>query len=129
MVMLKDNAIEECGSITAAVRRASAVAGFSLKIEVECRTEAEAMEAVATSADILMLDNFPAPQVHPLAEKLKRVRPTVLVEVSGGITDDTITQYMGPNIDVISSSSLILGVASADFSLKILNSQPSTPVL
>lgn len=39
MVMLKDNHIWSCGSIGEAVKSARSIAGFSLKIEVECRNE------------------------------------------------------------------------------------------
>lgn len=46
MVMLKDNHIWSTGSITNAVKKARSVGGFSLKIEVEARTEAEAEEAI-----------------------------------------------------------------------------------
>jgi nicotinate-nucleotide pyrophosphorylase (carboxylating) len=40
------------------VRRAKSVAGFALKIEVECRSLEEAEEAIAAGADVVMLDNF-----------------------------------------------------------------------
>jgi nicotinate-nucleotide pyrophosphorylase (carboxylating) len=40
------------------VRRAKSVAGFALKIEVECRSLEEAQEAIAAGADVVMLDNF-----------------------------------------------------------------------
>jgi len=46
MVMLKDNHIWSCGSITKAVEKARSVAGFSIKIEVECQSEGEAEEAI-----------------------------------------------------------------------------------
>jgi nicotinate-nucleotide pyrophosphorylase len=39
MIMLKDNHIWSHGSITAAVKEARSVGGFSLKIEVECGSE------------------------------------------------------------------------------------------
>jgi nicotinate-nucleotide pyrophosphorylase (carboxylating) len=58
MVMLKDNHVWAAGSITAAVGKARAACGFSSKIEVEARTLAEAEEAAAAGADVVMLDNF-----------------------------------------------------------------------
>jgi len=71
MVMLKDNHIWSKGSITSAVTAARDVCGFSLKIEVECRTEQEADEAVHAGADVIMLDNFEAGR---LREMLRRKR-------------------------------------------------------
>ncbi len=58
MIMLKDNHVKSTGSITAAVHKARAVGGFALKIEVECSSVAQALEAVAAGADVVMLDNF-----------------------------------------------------------------------
>lgn len=42
----KDNHVWSCGNITNAVKKAKAVGGFSLKIEVECRNIEEAEEAI-----------------------------------------------------------------------------------
>lgn len=58
MVMLKDNHIWSCGSIEKAVKLARKAAGFSQKIEVECQSLEDAVEAATAGADIVMLDNF-----------------------------------------------------------------------
>lgn len=42
----QDNIFYSAGSITAAVKRARSVAGFSLKIEVECSSQKDAEEAI-----------------------------------------------------------------------------------
>jgi len=44
------------------VEEAKCLGGFSVKVEVEARTEQEAVEAAQAGADIVMLDNF-KPQV------------------------------------------------------------------
>ena len=49
-----------------AVKDARSVAGFSTKIEVECRNTDEACQAASAGADVVMLDNF-EPQVNALA--------------------------------------------------------------
>lgn len=41
-----------------AVKEARVVGGFSSKIEVECRSLEEAVEASEAGAEIVMLDNF-----------------------------------------------------------------------
>lgn len=81
------------GSITKAVQKAKAVAGFSLKIEVECRSISEAEEAIAAGADIVMLDNFEPESLKAAARQLKAAHPNILIEGSGGITTETITGY------------------------------------
>lgn len=45
-----------------AVRDVRIVGGFSTKIEVECRSVKEAVEAVEAGSDVIMLDNF-SPEV------------------------------------------------------------------
>ena len=52
MVMLKDNHIWATGSITNAVLKAKISAGFSQKIEVECQSLEEAIEAASAGADV-----------------------------------------------------------------------------
>ena len=52
MVMLKDNHIWSAGSITQAVALAKKAAGFSSKVEVECQSLDEAMEAAQAGADV-----------------------------------------------------------------------------
>ncbi|KAJ1749588.1 nicotinate-nucleotide diphosphorylase (carboxylating) [Coemansia sp. RSA 2523] len=123
MVMLKDNHIWATGSITRAVAEARAVAGFSIKIEVECQSETDAMEAIDAGADIVMLDNFKPEQLAVAAQSIKAkcqsFQKQVLIEASGGITEDTAAQYMGPGVDIISFGSMTQGVPHVDFSLKI----------
>ncbi|KAJ1910529.1 nicotinate-nucleotide diphosphorylase (carboxylating) [Tieghemiomyces parasiticus] len=123
-IMLKDNHIWSQGSIPAAVAKARAAGGFSIKIEVECRSEAEADEAVEAGADIIMLDNFDAKGLKAAAASLRqrwteRGRPNVLIEASGGITEETITEYFCPDINIVSLGSVTQGVPHVDFSLKI----------
>jgi len=122
MIMLKDNAIDSCGSISAAVQKAKRLGGFSLKIEVECRSLEDALEAAEAGADVVMLDNFSPEEAVHVSHKIKEKFPHILIEVSGGITEENATQYMGPCVDILSSSSLIQGAPVVDFSLKIQKS-------
>jgi len=119
MIMLKDNHITSCGSISGAVERAKKVGGFSLKIEVECQSEEEAEEAIRAGADIVMLDNFKPEEAKIAAKNLKEKYPNALIEVSGGINLDTLEHYISPYIDILSTSILIQSVNHIDFSLKI----------
>ncbi|KAG8879174.1 hypothetical protein FRB97_001903 [Tulasnella sp. 331] len=58
MVMLKDNHIWSSGSIRGAIEAVRRVSGFTLLIDVEVQSEAEADEAIDAGADIVMLDNL-----------------------------------------------------------------------
>ncbi|KAM9973139.1 hypothetical protein ACTFIR_012514 [Dictyostelium discoideum] len=119
MIMLKDNHIWACGNITNTVKNARSVGGFSLKIEVECRNQDEAIEAIEAGADIVMLDNFNPQDLQTVSTYLKQHYPHITLEASGGITSTTITQYAIPTIDIISMGNLTQGVPHIDISLKI----------
>ena len=83
MVMLQDNHIAASGSITAAVNAAKHVAGFSMKVDVECSRLEEAVEACEAGADVVMLDNFEADEMKRVAGFLKGRWPRVIIEGSG----------------------------------------------
>mmetsp|Transcript_38876 Transcript_38876/g.76625 ORF Transcript_38876/g.76625 Transcript_38876/m.76625 type:complete len:866 (-) Transcript_38876:256-2853(-) len=119
MVMLKDNHVWSAGSITAAVQQAKRAAGFSSKIEVEARTLEEGVEAAAAGADIVMLDNMAPPLLKTSAAALKQQFPHLLVEASGGITQESLPHFFSPCVDVISRGNLTQGYPVLDFSLKI----------
>ena len=131
MIMLKDNHIWSIGSISHAVQAARKTGGFSTKIEVECRSIAEAREAAKSGADIVMLDNFSPGSLHSSAMILKQEFPYLIIEASGGINEENITKYFGSDIDVISLGSLTQGYSCVDFSLKIQKEgrDPKNPMI
>lgn len=97
MIMLKDNHVWSRGSIRDAVAAAKSVGGFSLKVEVEVQSEAEADEAIEAGADVVMLDNFTGEGVKAAARSLKQRwegKRHFLVEVSGGLTIDNAEEYV-----------------------------------
>ena len=119
MIMLKDNHIWAAGSVATAVEKARKVGGFSIKIEVECRSVAEAEEAARTGADIVMLDNFDPAALAKASQALKTAFPGLTIEASGGIRKATLSQFCLPTVDVVSLSSTTQGYAAVNFSLKL----------
>ncbi|CCD25863.2 nicotinate-nucleotide diphosphorylase (carboxylating) NDAI_0G00870 [Naumovozyma dairenensis CBS 421] len=122
MVMLKDNHIWSRGSITEAIKDARNVCGFALKIEVECRSEIEANEAIEAGADIIMLDNFSSEELKICARHLKEKwsqKGKVFLECSGDLKLNTIEEYFCNDIDIYSTSSIHKGTKAIDFSLKL----------
>ncbi|KAI9860187.1 MAG: hypothetical protein M1813_006297 [Trichoglossum hirsutum] len=132
MIMLKDNHVWSTGSVSRAVKAARAVGGFSVKIEVECRSEDEADEAIEAGADVVMLDNFSPAELREAAGRIKerwrsRGKGHVLLECSGGLTEDNVKDYLCDDwggkldIDIFSTSSIHQGTKHVDFSLKIVH--------
>ncbi|XP_039390220.1 nicotinate-nucleotide pyrophosphorylase [carboxylating] isoform X1 [Mauremys reevesii] len=124
LIMLKDNHVWAAGGIAQAIQEAQRVAGFHLKLEVECRSLVEALEAAEAGSDIIMLDNFSPEDLHPAASALKAAHPRVMVEASGGISEENISQFFGPCIDVLSLGCLTQSSRAVDFSLKICRETP-----
>ena len=123
MTMLKDNHVKAAGSITRAVKAAKAAGGMAIKVEVECQSEEEADEAIDAGADIVMLDNFTGEGVKVAARSLKakwKGRREFLLEVSGGLTEANVKDFICSDVDVISTSTIHQGVPHVDFSLKIV---------
>ena len=97
MIMLKDNHVHASNSIPEAIARAKTAGGFSTKIEVEVSSLAEAREAARAGADIVMLDNFSPDEVRYAAKSLKdEWGSKVLVEVSGGLTEENVRDFVCP---------------------------------
>ncbi|THY87573.1 nicotinate-nucleotide pyrophosphorylase [Aureobasidium pullulans] len=125
MTMLKDNHIWACdNNISTAVLAAKSAGGFAIKVEVECQSLNEANQAIEAGADVVMLDNFTPGDMKEAARKIKEkygggVRGP-LVEVSGGLTEENVRDYVSDDVDVISSSSIHQGTKHVDFSLKIV---------
>ena len=119
MVMLKDNHVWSAGSIEGAVKLARKAAGFSQKIEVECRNLDEAMEAAGAGADVVMLDNYEPAKLKEDAKAIKDKFPHVIIEASGGITDEAMGDYLSEHVDVVSQGKLTQGYHCLDYSLKI----------
>jgi nicotinate-nucleotide pyrophosphorylase (carboxylating) len=72
MIILKDNYIWARGSISEAVRAAKAAGGFALKIKVEVDSKKNTDEAIATRADIIILDNFSRDGLKIAANSIKQ---------------------------------------------------------
>ncbi|XP_023372493.1 nicotinate-nucleotide pyrophosphorylase [carboxylating] isoform X2 [Otolemur garnettii] len=110
-----------------AVRGARQAADFSLKVEVECSSLQEAVQAAEAGADLIMLDNFGPEELHVTAAALKAQFPCVAVEASGGITLGSLPQFCGPHIDVISLGMLTQAAPALDFSLKLFGEVSHSP--
>lgn len=114
MVLLKENHLRAAGGITQAVLQVREGLSHHLKVQVEVTTQAEAAEALAAGADLLLLDNF-TPQA--LAQTLPLVAGRVIVEVSGGVRLENLTQYAVEGVDIISVGELTGAAPRSDFSL------------
>ncbi len=122
MILIKDNHVAIAGSVEEAVKRAKA-AESDKKVEAEVTSTADAVKAAESGADIVMLDNFSPERVREAVEALKKagVFGKVLLEVSGGITEQNLLEYASAQVDIISIGALTHSVKALDISLEIVN--------
>ncbi len=116
MVMIKDNHIKGAGSISEAVARIRAQAGFALKIEVEAASLADVREALACGVEIIMLDNM---TVTVMREAVLFVDRRTLLEASGGIAAERLREVAETGVDLISLGYLTHSCRALDLSLKL----------
>jgi nicotinate-nucleotide pyrophosphorylase (carboxylating) len=123
MVLVKDNHVAIAGSVENAVKKAKQSASFSKKIEAEVTSVEDALKAAEAGADIVMLDNFSPRQVREAVKALEKAGffGKVLLEVSGGITEQNLLEYASAQVDIISVGALTHRVKALDISLEITN--------
>ena len=120
-VLIKENHIAAAGGVEKAVTGARAIAPHGLRVEIEVTNHSELEEAVNAGADVVMLDNFTAREVEKSMKTLKRLgTDSVIIEVSGGISLESIGSYVIPGVNVISSGSLTHSVKALDLSLLVV---------
>lgn len=119
-ILLKDNHIAACGSLTEAVRRVRTKIGHTVKIEVEVDTLAQFEEALSLEPEIIMLDNFTPADLITAVARRDASSPTqrkILLETSGRITEDTARTLAETGVDLISSGALTHSVTVLDIGL------------
>ena len=119
MVLIKDNHIAVVGSVKEALQLAKENISFSKKIEIEVESTEDAIIACENGADIVMFDNMTPQEAQDTLNVLeeKDLRKDVLIEISGGITEDNILDYAPLDVDIISLGSLTHQASSLNFSL------------
>lgn len=99
---------------------AKARTSFIYKREIEISSVEEAVKAAELGFDVVMLDNMSPEEVKKVSEILeaKGLRRRVILEASGGITEDNVHFY-APYVDVISIGRLTHSAPALDMSLEI----------
>jgi len=119
-VMIKDNHVIAAGGIARAVARAKARAPHTCRIELEVDSLAQLDEAIAAGADIIMLDNFSNENCRVAVARVASLNPRPLLEASGGITLERITELAEIGVDIISVGALTHSAPAADIGLDFL---------
>jgi nicotinate-nucleotide pyrophosphorylase (carboxylating) len=123
-VMIKDNHIVAAGGIATAVERARRLAPHTSRIEVEVTTHDELAQALDAGADIVMLDNMATPDVARAVAQARshaRVGAGVLLEASGGVSLERVSELAAAGVDVISVGALTHSAPAANISFELVS--------
>jgi len=117
MVLIKENHIAACGSITTAVQAAvQRYPDLPIEVEVESLTQLE--EALAAGARRVLLDNF---TLDTLREAVKITARRAELEISGNVTLDNIAEYAAIGVDYISTGAITKHLTALDLSMRVID--------
>ena len=114
--MIKDNHIRLAGTITKAVEKLRKNLSHAHKIEVECDTLEQVIEALECNVDIIMLDNM---TVENMKKAVQMINHTAIVEASGNVNLSTVNEIASTGVDIISSSAIVAKAPTLDIALDI----------
>lgn len=115
-ILIKDNHIKACGSISKAIKLAKKIKRPLIGIGVEVKTLEEVEEALKNGADHLLLDNMSPDMIKNV---IQIVENRATIEVSGNINLDNVQQYALEGVNFISIGSLTHSAKAVDISLEI----------
>jgi len=116
-ILIKDNHIALAGGVRAVLKRARAVAGHLVKIEIEVDTLDQLREVLDTGlADAVLLDNMDPPT---LAAAVGLVGGRLVTEASGGITHASAAAVAATGVDYISSGAITHSAVNLDVGMDI----------
>ena len=116
-ILIKENHIAAAGSIAAAIRRARALHP-GIKLEVETEDLAQLTEAIASGADLIMLDEFSAEDQRRAVALVRSQAHPALLEVSGGVSLASVAAIAATGVDYISVGALTKHVRAIDLSMR-----------
>ena len=114
-VLIKDNHLA-ANSLAKSVERARSCWPGRL-VEVECDSLDQVIEARDAAVDRVLLDNMTSEQVR---EAVARLEGVVEVEVSGGVTLETVSAYAESGADFVSVGALTHSVPVFDIGLDMM---------
>lgn len=113
-ILIKDNHIAACGSITQAVSLLRRKIPHTLRVEVETDTLEQVHECLVCGVDIIMLDNMDAVTMQ---EAVRLIAGRAMVEASGGITMESVLAVAQCGVDIISIGALTHSAPSCDIGM------------
>jgi nicotinate-nucleotide pyrophosphorylase (carboxylating) len=118
-ILIKNNHISLGGGLPTVLERALKNRKTNQWVQVEVRTQAELDQAIAGSADSILLDNMTPSEVKKAVKQIRAKLPGVPIEASGNMNLKTVRKYALAGVDFVSVGALTHSAAAADLSMRI----------
>jgi nicotinate-nucleotide pyrophosphorylase (carboxylating) len=115
-VLIKENHIAAAGGVAPVLKAAQRVAARATFIEIEVETLDQLKEALDAGAAMVLLDNMDLPT---LREAVRINNARAILEISGGVTLDSVRALAETGVDRISIGALTKDVKATDFSMRL----------
>jgi nicotinate-nucleotide pyrophosphorylase (carboxylating) len=118
-ILIKDNHLASSKKNIASLLDISKKKYKNLQTEIECDEYWQVLEALEVQPDIIMLDNMNIQNLKKSISAIRKKNSKIIIEVSGGINLENISNYCELDIDCISIGSLTHSVKAVDIGLDI----------
>jgi len=112
-ILIKNNHITAAGGVRAALERTK---NADLPVEIEVRTRTELDEALGCGARRLLLDNLTPEEAH---DWIKHINGRAEVELSGGITLESVRAYAETGADYVSCGAITHSARAVDINFRL----------
>jgi nicotinate-nucleotide pyrophosphorylase (carboxylating) len=118
-VRVKRNHAAIAGGLSAAVKNAVEQIGHIHRVAAEVRTKEEIKAAIEAGATVLVLGVAADNEVKEQIDYARQLRGSVLIEISGDVTLDSVRKYAEAGTDIIAVAALTQSVRAMDISFQI----------
>ena len=123
MILIKENhlALYSETTFNNLITKLRKNSSFSKMIEIEVESLDQFEKALTANPDIIMLDNFNPNQIRQAIQIIKNQERNryPLIEISGGINENNLEEFLISGVDIISLGALTHTVTPLDISLEI----------
>jgi nicotinate-nucleotide pyrophosphorylase (carboxylating) len=115
-VLIKENHIAAAGGVAQVMAAVAQVAAQAAFVEIEVETLAQLQEALAAGAKMILLDNM---DLESMRQAVRINDGRAILEISGGVTMETVRTLAETGVDRISIGTLTKDVKATDFSMRL----------
>jgi nicotinate-nucleotide pyrophosphorylase (carboxylating) len=118
-VVVTSNHISILGGVSSAVKMAKEKLGYLHKVAVEVSTEGEVREAIASDADVIVIEELNSTEFARLAGIARELSSSIAIECAGKITPADVREYAEAGAQLIRIEALTSAAAAMNISFKV----------